>query len=284
MRAKKSLGQNFLVGSHYPEKIVTSVAPSKDDTIIEIGPGHGAITGLLVATGADIIALELDSDLIPGLAKQFSSHTNFRLLEADALKVNICELIQPASTARVVANLPYYISTPIIQRLIGQRSCITDMTVMLQKEVVDRIAAEPGGKEYGYFSMLVQFYCEVRKLFDVPPGAFRPAPKIYSSVVRLRMRPEPAASVSDEKLFVELIKVLFSQRRKTVMNNLRSGYTRLGLQHCVDVFTEVGVDPKRRAETLSIAEAARICEVIFQQTNDLDTEAQRSRGTEIFDK
>jgi 16S rRNA (adenine1518-N6/adenine1519-N6)-dimethyltransferase len=265
MRAKRSLGQNFLVGSHYPRRIVDSVAPRAGETIIEIGPGQGALTGLLVESGARVIAIELDPELIPHLSQRFSGCENFRLVEADALRVDYCELIAPEVFARVVANLPYYISTPILQRLIEHRRCLSEMTLMLQHEVVERITAPPGGREYGFLSVLAQFYCEVEKLFDVPPGAFRPAPKVYSSVIRLRARARTAA-VKDEDLFIELTKVLFAQRRKTILNNLRAGWSRLGLADEAGISAPLassGLDPKRRAETLSIEEIARLADAII---------------------
>jgi 16S rRNA (adenine1518-N6/adenine1519-N6)-dimethyltransferase len=266
MRAKRSLGQNFLVGSHYPRRIVDSVAPRTGETIVEIGPGQGALTGLLVESGARVIAIELDPDLIPRLSQMYSGRDNFRLIEADALKVDYCELIAPDATARVVANLPYYISTPILQHLIGYRRCIGEMTLMLQREVVERITADPGGKEYGFLSVLAQFYCQVEKLFDVPPGAFRPAPKVYSSALRLRAR--QAAPVHDEALMIELTKALFAQRRKTILNNLRSAWNRLGIpgQAAIpDLLSSCALDPKRRAEDLSVEEIARLADAISVQ-------------------
>ncbi len=267
MRAKRSLGQNFLVGSHYPQRIVQSISPQAHETLIEIGPGRGALTELLVESGARVIAIELDRDLIPQLSQRFAGAANFNLIEADALKVDFCSLIAPAETARVVANLPYYVSTPILRRLIEQRRCLREMTLMLQREVVERISAAPGGKEYGYLSVLAQFYCQTEKLFDVPPGAFRPPPKVYSSVIRLQVRPHPAAPVDDERLFLELIKTLFSQRRKTILNNLRAGCGRLGLEGettAKDILSVAGIDPGRRAETLSIEEIARLSNAIAQ--------------------
>jgi 16S rRNA (adenine1518-N6/adenine1519-N6)-dimethyltransferase len=257
MRAKRSLGQNYLVGSHYPKRIIDAVSPRADETIIEIGPGHGALTGLLVESGARVIAIELDRELIEELGGRFAASANLQLIEADALDVDLRRLIAPAATARVVANLPYYVSTPILQHMIGQRDCIGEMTLMLQREVVERMTAKPGGKEYGYLSVIVQFYCEAEKLFDVPPGAFRPAPKVYSSVVRLRTR----ASVEDDSGLLELIKVLFSQRRKTILNNLRAGGSRLGLSDesvIASVLNDSLIDPRRRAETLSIEEIVRL--------------------------
>jgi 16S rRNA (adenine1518-N6/adenine1519-N6)-dimethyltransferase len=241
------------------------VAPRAGETIIEIGPGQGALTGLLLESGARVIAIELDPELIPGLSRMFSGLENFLLVEADALKVDYCELIAPGDSARVVANLPYYISTPILQRLIEHRRCLSEMTLMLQREVVERITAPPGGKEYGVLSALTQFYCETEKLFDVPPGAFRPAPQVYSSALRLRFRARPAAPVEDEALMIELTKTLFAQRRKTILNNLRAGRNRLGLtdeSEIAGLLSSCGLEAKRRAETLSVEEIARLANAI----------------------
>lgn len=265
MRAKRSLGQNFLVGSHYPQRIIASVNPRPNETIVEIGSGHGALTAPLIESGACVLAVELDSELNAQLISRFGGRANFKLIEADALSVVFRDAIAPVAIARVVANLPYNISTPILQRLIEQRDCISEMTLMLQREVVERITAEPGGKEYGYLSVMAQFYCEADKLFDVPPGAFRPAPKVWSSVLRLRVRELPAAPVEDEALFIELTKVLFAQRRKTILNNLRAGKTRIGLSPDVqiaDLLAGLGLDPWRRAETLSVAEIAGLANVV----------------------
>ncbi len=263
MHAKKSLGQNFLVGSHYPKRILASVAPQPNETILEIGPGHGALTEFLIATKANIVAIELDRALIPELTERFAEAPNFRLIEADALDVNFCELIQPATSARVVANLPYYISTAILQRLIAQRACITEMTLMLQREVVERIVAKPGGKEYGFLAAVVQFFCEAKKLFDVPPGAFRPVPKVTSSVVQLRVRETPIAAMSDEAFFLELLKALFAQRRKTIWNNLRAAKKRFGWlddAKLTAALKTTSINPQRRAETLALEEMARLAE------------------------
>lgn len=269
MHAKKSFGQNFLFGTHYPQRIVNSVAPQPDETIIEIGPGHGALTDLLVASQARIIAIELDRDLIPDLTAGFADASNFQLIAADALTVNFSELIKPATTARVVANLPYYISTAIMQRLIEQRTCISEMTLMLQREVVERITAQPGGREYGYLSALVQFYCTAKKLFDVPAGAFRPMPKVNSSVMRLTVREKPAAEISDEKYFVALISSLFAQRRKTILNNLRAARGRLHLgddESITQALEKSALDGRRRGETLSLQEMAQLGENLLQNS------------------
>jgi 16S rRNA (adenine1518-N6/adenine1519-N6)-dimethyltransferase len=259
MQIKKSLGQHFLVDPHYQQRIVESVAPRADETIVEIGPGQGALTARLVESGARVIAIELDRKLIGSLMVRFGSRENFRLIAADALAVDFCQEIAPAASARVVANLPYYISTPILQRLIKQRLCLSEMTLMLQREVVERIIARPGSKEYGYLSVLVQFYCEAQRLFNVPPGAFRPAPKVDSSVVRLRVRAQPALAVVDEEFFFELVKALFAQRRKTILNNLRVAALRLDLgdeERIRRALATAGLDAQRRAETLSLDEIA----------------------------
>jgi 16S rRNA (adenine1518-N6/adenine1519-N6)-dimethyltransferase len=263
MRAKRGLGQNFLTGSHYPQRIVDAVSPRRDEVIVEIGPGHGALTKPLLESGAQVIAIELDRELIAVLTEQFAGYSNLKLLEADALDVDFCRLIAPCTSARIVANLPYYVSTPILQRLLDQRRCIVEMILMLQREVVERITARPGGKEYGYLSVLVQFYCDTEKLFDVPPGAFRPAPKVHSSIVRLRTRApvESVKSVEEDSWFLELIKVLFSHRRKTIFNNLRAGGNRLGLKDessIASVLHDSSIDPQRRAETLSLEEIIRL--------------------------
>lgn len=264
MHAKKSLGQNFLVGNHYPKKILASVNPQSNETILEIGPGHGALTELLIATNANIIAIELDRELIPELNSQFQNELNFRLIEADALDVNFCELIRPATSARVVANLPYYISTAILQRLIEHRACISEMTLMLQREVVERIVAKPGGKEYGYLAALVQYFCEAKKLFDVPPGAFRPVPKVTSSIVQLRVRSTPIAEVTDEEFFVELLKAMFAQKRKTLWNNLRAAKGKFNLDDLQlrAALDAAKIDPQRRAETLTLVETAQLANLM----------------------
>ena len=265
MKAKRRLGQNFLVDRHYQERIIKAVSPQRHETIIEIGPGRGALTEHLAESNARLLAIELDRELIPDLTANFSVYPNVRIIEADALTVDYTQLISPATSARVVANLPYYISTPLVQKLIDCRQTISEMTLMLQREVVDRLSAQPGGKDYGYLSVIVQLACEVSRLFDVPPGAFRPAPQVYSSVVRLRRRTQPLAPVNDEALFTVLSQVLFAQRRKTIQNNLRAGWARLGLSDAGQIDTallDVQLDPRRRAETLAIEELAALSERI----------------------
>lgn len=263
MRAKKSLGQNFLVDKRVINRIVSALEPRAGETIVEIGPGRGALTSRIVGKAGRLIAIEFDRGLIPLLREKFGGHENFTLVEADALATSYCELIAPARHARVVANLPYYISTAILQYLIAQRSCLTEMLLMLQREVVERITAPPSSSARGFLSVLIEAYCEAEALFDVAPGSFRPAPKVWSTVVSLRIRPRISADVGDEELLWRLVSAGFAQRRKTILNNLRSAPRDL-LSHIEEaggtgrVLEAAGIEAQRRAETLTLEEWARL--------------------------
>ena len=177
LRAKKSFGQNFLVDSSVIENIVAAISPSDGETIIEIGPGRGALTERLIESASRVVAIEFDRDLLPPLRRQFGDARNFELIEDDALQVDLCSAIAPAKTARLVANLPYYISTAILQRLLEQRGCLTELVLMLQREVAARITAAPSTSERGYLSVLVEAQSEVEKLFDVRQQRFIQCPK-----------------------------------------------------------------------------------------------------------
>ena len=257
-RAKKRLGQNFLVDESYARRIVGALGPRAGETVVEIGPGRGALTGLLLEAGARVVAVEFDRELARLLRERFVGREDFKLIEADALGLDFCAAAEPATTARVVANLPYNISTAILQRLIEQRRCVPEMVLMLQREVVERITAPPGSAERGYLTVLVEAFCRSEALFDVPPGAFRPVPKVWSTVARLRARGVEAEDF-DEKLFLRLAGAGFAQKRKTILNNLRSAPA--DLRDLIDaaggaasVLEEAGVDPLRRAEALTLAE------------------------------
>ena len=257
--AKRRFGQNFLVDQNVAARIVGAVLPQPEETIIEIGPGRGALTSRLIQSGARVIAIEFDRGLIPELREKFSGISNFKLIEADALTANFCEVIEPAATARVVANLPYNIGTAILQRLIEHRTCITEMVLMLQREVVDRITAETDSPERGYLSVFVEAYCEAERLFDVQPQAFRPAPKVVSTVVRLRVRERIAADVKDESLMWQVVSAGFAHPRKTILNNLREApapIQELLKKHggASIVLCDAAIPPLRRAETLSLEE------------------------------
>jgi 16S rRNA (adenine1518-N6/adenine1519-N6)-dimethyltransferase len=259
----KRLGQHFLRDQRTIHRIVEALAPKHEETIVEIGPGTGALTSLLVARAGRVIAVEFDNKLAPLLQERFSGFANFKLVMADALITDFRAQIRPARSARLVANLPYNISTAILQRLIAQRACFEEMVVMLQREVVDRLLAPAGTTDRGYISVLVEAYCESEKLFDVAPGAFRPPPKVWSSVLRLRFRPQIAVDVKDEELLWATVSAGFAQKRKTILNNLRNASGRL--QEVLKrnggasiVLCKGEVDLKRRAETLTIEEWGRI--------------------------
>jgi len=259
--AKRRFGQNFLVDRKVVDRIVAAVAPRSDETIIEIGPGQGALTAQLVEQTGRVIAIEFDRDLLPSLREKFAGVPNLNLIEGDALATDFCAAILPAHRARVVANLPYNIATAILQRLIEQRACISEMVLMLQREVVDRITAEAGSGERGYLSVMVEAYCETEKLFDVTPRAFRPVPKVWSTVVRLRVRPRIAAEVKDEELLWQIVSAGFAQRRKTILNNLRDAPA--PIQELLRkrggasvVLCDACIPPLRRAETFTLEEWA----------------------------
>lgn len=256
--AKKSFGQNFLVDENYIRKIIEALDPQKDETIIEIGAGRGALTEKLIKSGAKVLAIEVERNMIAVLRDKFSRFENFRLIEQDALKIDFSGLLSFESEipqrAKLVANLPYYISTAILQKLIEQRACFSEMILMFQREVVERITAAVGNKERGFLTVLVGEFLKTEKLFDVPPNAFRPAPKVHSAVVRLE--PEPEFKISDEPLFRELVSAGFAQKRKTILNNLKNAPPELRekIADAEKLLRDSRIDPARRAETLTFLE------------------------------
>jgi 16S rRNA (adenine1518-N6/adenine1519-N6)-dimethyltransferase len=260
--AKKSFGQNFLVDQNHIEKIIEALAPEKGEIVIEIGPGRGALTEKLLASGALVVAIELERDMISLLKEKFGAAENFDLIEGDALKINFAALIDQGSKVedqktKLVANLPYYISTAILQKLIEQRTAFSEMILMFQREVVERITAEVGNKERGFLTVLTEAFLEAEKLFDVPPNAFRPAPKVWSAVVRLR--PKNEVSIRDEKLFREIISAGFVQKRKTILNNLKNApFMKNKGRDAESLLAECGIEPNRRAETLNFEEWLKI--------------------------
>jgi len=263
----KRLGQHFLRDQRTIHRIIEALAPRSDETIVEIGPGTGALTSLLVERAGRVIAVEFDSKLEPLLTESFSSFANFKLVMADALTLDFCRELLPSRSARLVANLPYNISTAILQKLIAQRACFEEMVVMLQREVVDRVLAPPGTTDRGFISVFVEAYCETEKLFDVAPGAFRPPPKIWSSVMRLKFRPQIDTGVTDESLLWEVVSAGFAQKRKTILNNFRhvSGRLHELIQRnggASIVLCKAGVELQRRAETLTLEDWKKIVQAI----------------------
>ena len=263
----KRFGQHFLTDQSIIHRIITALAPQRDETVVEIGPGKGALTAHLIQRAGSVVAVELDRRLTPFLQEQFGSHQNFKLIESDALTLDLCKAILPATKARLVANLPYNISTAILQRLIEQRDCLTELVLMLQREVVDRMTAAPGSSERGYLSLIVEAYTETEKLFDVAPGSFRPPPKVWSSVVRVRFRRELEFDGTSEGLFWRIVSAGFVQRRKTILNNLRSAPEPLAellkrYGGASIVLCRAEIELTRRAETLSLTEWGRIARAL----------------------
>lgn len=264
----KRLGQHFLRDGRTIQRIIEALASKSDETIVEIGPGTGALTSALVESAGRVVAVEFDRKLAPLLTERFREFPNFKLVMADALTVDFCAEILPAHKARLVANLPYNISTAILQRLISQRACLEEMVLMLQREVVERVLAPAGTTDRGFISVLVEAYCEAEKLFDVAPGAFRPPPKVWSSVMRLKFRPQINAEITDESLLWEVVSAGFAQKRKTILNNLRHAPGRL--QELLKrnggasiVLCKAQIDLQRRAETLTVEEWGRITRAIL---------------------
>ncbi len=270
--AKKSFGQNFLVDGNYIDKIIRALNPQTGETIIEIGAGRGALTEKLVESGADVLAIELDRDLIPVLLEKFAKYDNFQLVAQDALKIDFKELSKiknQRSKIKLVANLPYYISTAILQKLIEQRECFSEMILMFQREVVERITAEAGNKERGFLTVLVEAYLQTEKLFDVPPNAFLPVPKVRSAVVRLMPIDSKENKLKDEKLFREIVSLGFSQKRKTIQNNLKNTGDELQRKfekkgNLDKIFETAEIAPMRRAETLSLQEWKKLVNFIAE--------------------
>lgn len=267
MRAKKSLGQNFLRDKTIIDRIVDALEVRKNETVIEIGPGQGALTERLLASDAKVIAVEFDRDLIPLLKHRFSHYETFTIVNGDALKIDLASLFTQGLRAEIrdlklAANLPYNISTPILQRLMDQRHLFSSLVLMFQREVVERITAGPGGKERGFLSVLVESAFETEYLFDVPPQAFQPIPKVWSAVVRLT--PQRSA-VPDEALFRRIISVSFAQKRKSLLNNLKPVFTNASV-----LLQTSGVDGKRRAETLTLEEWNRLTAAVQKNGRAVD--------------
>ena len=255
-RPKKSFGQHFLHDRRYIDRIVSAIRPRPEDFVVEIGPGEGALTLPLLAAAGKLTAIELDTDLIPGLQARAASAGELHIVHADVLKVDFSAMAHShgVSRLRIAGNLPYYISSPILFHCLEHAAAIEDMHFMLQKEVVDRMAAAPGSKVYGRLSVMLQLACAVEPLFEVPPEAFRPPPKVDSAVVRLLPLPlEQRHDARPEDVYA-VVKAAFGQRRKTLSNAL-------GQLLDADAIRRADVDPRARAETLSPADFVRLAKV-----------------------
>lgn len=250
-RPRKRFGQHFLHDPAVIERIVTAIRPSPGERLVEIGPGEGALTLPLLAHGARLTVIELDRDLARRLAARPEAGSTLEVIEADALKVSLADLAASGERLRLVGNLPYNVSTPLLFHLLAQAGTIRDMHFMLQREVVERMAAGPGSKSYGRLSVMLAATCRVEALFDIGPGAFRPPPRVWSSIVRLEPWGEPPFTVADRARFAEVVRRAFGQRRKTLRNALSGLVDEAAIR-------AAGCDPGARAETLPAAAFARL--------------------------
>ncbi|MFT9850296.1 16S rRNA (adenine(1518)-N(6)/adenine(1519)-N(6))-dimethyltransferase RsmA [Aneurinibacillus sp. REN35] len=266
---KKSLGQNFLIDLNILGKIVEAAELSKEKGAIEIGPGIGALTEQLSRRAGKVVAIEIDQRLLPILADTLSPYPHTEVVHGDVLEMDLTSLIRDKFSAykdvSVVANLPYYVTSAILMKLLEERLPLENIVVMIQKEVAERIAAGPGGKEYGALSVLAQFYAEAEVVTIVPHSVFIPQPNVDSAVLRLRIRNTPAVDVDNEAMFYRVVKASFAQRRKTLSNNLMNNlFSKERKEEMLRILEEAGIDPTRRGETLSLEEFARLSNLIYR--------------------
>lgn len=255
LRMNKKLGQNFLIRHSVVDDIADAADLSEGDPVLEVGPGIGTLTQALAETGAAVTAVELDDHLLPVLDKTLEHYDNVRVVHGDIMRTDI-ENLMNHKPFKVCANLPYYITTPIIMKLLEQKLPIERIVVMVQKEVAERMVAVPGHKIYGALSVSVQYYTEPKMLFEISPKCFMPAPEVTSAVVAMDVRREPPVDLMDEKRFFSVVKAAFQQRRKTLSNALKN--TGMTKEQIANVLEAASIDGKRRGETLSLQEFADI--------------------------
>ena len=265
-KLSKSLGQNFLTDKNIIDRIIESAEIGPDDLVIEIGPGIGVITREAAETARKVIAVEIDKNLIPILKETLSDVDNVEIVNQDILKTDVNQLIaslgDSISGVKIIGNLPYYITTPIIMKLLEDGVKADSITVMMQKEVADRIKAFPGSKAYGALSVAVQYYCTVEAVVNVPKEVFVPQPKVDSTVLRLNIREEAPVKLLNREIFFRCVKAGFGQRRKTLLNSLMGieGITKEGVKAALEA---AGIDPSRRAETLDLEEFAKLSNEVY---------------------
>lgn len=270
---QKKFGQNFLIDPHVLDKIINAADITKEDCVIEIGPGIGSVTEALIANAGKVISIEIDDQLIPILTEQFGECENFRLIHKDVLKVDLHKLIEEESPNRrikVVANLPYYITTPIVMMLLEHNLPIESITVMVQKEVADRMSSGPGSKQYGAITVAMKYYCDTYLVANVPQNCFMPRPNVDSAVIKLTLHQEPIVDIQDEAQLLKIIKAAFSQRRKTLLNTLSSnGNLGVSKEDIKNILEETGIGPNTRGETLSLEDYARLSNFIDNYRKNL---------------
>ncbi len=265
IKANKNLGQNFLISEEVVEKIVESANIKEDDLVIEIGPGLGTLTKHLLERAGKVICIELDTKMIKILEDRFALYKNFEIINQDVLKVNLQEIIKKENkTCKIVANLPYYITTPIIMKLLEDRLEIESITIMIQKEVAERLIAEPGKKETGAITYSVYYYCNSEKILEVPNYSFIPEPEVTSEVIKLHLRKESPIKVKDKEKMFKVIKNAFMQRRKTLINALTNTNTIKSKEEANQLFEKLNINKNIRAEELTLQQFADISDNIKQ--------------------
>lgn len=266
---QKKFGQNFLIDTHVLDKIISAAHITKEDMVLEIGPGIGTMTQYLAEAAGKVIAVEIDRNLIPILEDTLSEYNNVRVINEDVLKLDLRKLADEENggkAIKVVANLPYYITTPIIMGLFENHVPVESITVMVQKEVADRMQTGPGNKDYGALSLAVQYYAEPYIVANVPPNCFMPRPKVGSAVIRLTRHKEPPVEVKDEKLMFDIIRASFNQRRKTLANGLNnSDKITCSKEIITEAIEKLGKGPSVRGEALSLQEFASLSNDIFER-------------------
>ena len=268
IRANKSLGQNFLINNEVVENIINSSEIKKEDMVIEVGPGLGTLTKYLLEKARKVLCIELDTKMIKILNDRFSGYDNFEVINADVLKVNLNEIIEESKknetikNVKVVANLPYYITTPIIMKLLEDKLDIQSITVMIQKEVADRLIEIPGGKNTGAITHTVYYYCESEKIMEVPNSSFIPEPEVTSEVIKMNLRKEPGVKIDNPKVMFMIIKSAFMQRRKTLLNSLTNTKVFINKEEGLKILKKLNLNENIRAEELSLQDFANIAQEI----------------------
>lgn len=258
---KKGLGQNFLIDGNVIDSIVEGTNISKETSVVEIGPGFGALTQALIESAKDVTSIEIDSSLIPVLTDIFKDADNFTLINADVLKTDLSEIIKNENTV-LAANLPYYVTTPILTHILENRYKFKSLTVMVQKEVAKRMVASPGTKDYGAFTCLINYYSNPEILRYISPNCFSPAPKVESAVVLLKIPAEQKYFPKNEDTYKRVVRGVFGKRRKTMLNALSSVFGEFTKQKMEEIITEAGFSPSVRGETLSIEDFIKIADKI----------------------
>ncbi len=268
---QKKFGQNFLIDTHVLDKIIKAAEVTKEDLVLEIGPGIGTLTQYLCEAAREVIAVEIDKALIPILEDTLSSYDNVTVLNEDILKVDINKLVQEKNNGKpikIVANLPYYITTPIIMGLFEAQVPVENITVMVQKEVAERMQAAPGGKDYGALSLAVQYYAKPYIAANVPPNCFMPRPGVGSAVIRLSLHKDHPVKVKDERLLFRIIRESFNQRRKTLVNGLNNGTeVKLPKETIAEAISQLGVSPTIRGEALTLEQFAKLSDIIYDKAH-----------------